>query len=135
MKKRFLSFLRVYWFLVLLNIIMLTGIVLSKVFGDVYIQKNALYTYNLHSIFVFVVLPIYSLIYGCLSYIVCKKIWLQQILLMITLLLGFLITELISVKTNGLIFGVLIIMPCFKFFSIFTSITTKIIYKIISVIK
>ena len=135
MKNRFLNFFSTHWLFVLLNIIILIGTIFSKVFGDVYIQKNDLYSFNLHSIYIFVILPIYSLIYGFLSYVVYKKIWFQQLLLAITLLLGFLITELISVETNGLIFGVLILTPIFTLFSIFTSLTTKIICKIISVMK
>lgn len=135
MKNKLLNFLKKYWFFVFLNIIMLTGTVLSKVFGDVYVQKNELYSFNLHSIYVFTVIPIYSLIYGCLSYVVCKKIWFQQILLALTLFLGFLITELISVEANGLIFGVLILIPCCTIFSILASAITKVIYKAISAMK
>ena len=135
MKNRFLIFFNAHWFFVLLNIIMLIGTIFSNVFGDVYIQKKSLYSFNLHSVYVFVILPIYSLIYGCLSYVIYKKIWFQQILLAITLLLAFLITELISVEPNGLIFGILILTPSFTFFSIFTSSITKIIYKIIRTMK
>ena len=135
MKNRFLNFFSSYWFFVFLNIIMLIGIVFSKIFGDVYIQKSVLYSYNLHSIYVFIIIPIYSLIYGVLSYFVCKKISAPQILLAITLLLGFLIVELISAEGIGLIFGILILTPCFIVFSIFTSIITKIIFRIISAMK
>ncbi len=127
MKNRFLNFLRKYWFLVLLNLIILIGMILSKIFGDVYIQKNVLYSFNLHSVYVFAMLPIYSLLYGCLSYIVCRKIWFPQPLLAITLFSGFLISELFPVGDSGILV-ILILIPCFTFFSIFTSAITAFIF-------
>lgn len=135
MKKKFLLFLNDHWFIILLNTLMLIGTVFSNIFGDIYIKKNTLYSFNLHSIYVLVVLPIYSLIYGCISYVVYKRLWSQQILLAIALLLAFLITELIAVESNGLIIGIIILTPSFTFFSILSCFITKIIYKIIGVMK
>lgn len=127
MKNEFLNFLKKYWRLVLINLIIVIGIVLSKIFGDVYIQKNALYSFNLHSVYVFTVLPIYSLLYGCLSYTVCRKIWFQQLILAIALLLGLLISELFSAEDSAILV-ILILVPCFTLFSIFTSVITAFIF-------
>ena len=131
MKNRLLIFLRKYRLLLLLNIIMLIGIAFSKIFGDLYIQKRDLFSFNLHTIYIFAVLPIYSFIYGCLSYIICKKVWFPQILLAVAMILGFLLAELISFGDNGLIVAVLILTPSYTIFSIATSAVTKTIYKIV----
>ncbi len=117
MKKRVFDFLRKYWFVLLLNLIILIGIVFSKYFNDLYVNDSGYFSITLFSIFVIVILPICSVAYGCLSYIVYKKIWIQQLFLVITLLLGFLIVEFIGLTV--------IIVPCFMIISIFASLITK----------
>lgn len=117
MKKKLFDFSRKYWFVLLLNLIILIGTVFSKVFKDLYVNDSGYFSITLYSIFVIVILPICSAVYGCLSYIICKKIWIQQLFLAITLLLGFLIVEFIGLTV--------IIVPCFTIISIFASLITK----------
>ena len=117
MKKKLCDFLRKYWFVLLLNLIMLIGTVLSNVFQDLYVDNSGYFTIKLYSIYVIVILPICSAVYGCLSYIICKKIWIQQLFLAITLLLGFLIVEDIGLTA--------IIVPIFTIFSSLSSCITK----------
>lgn len=132
MKNRFLNLLRKYRLLLLLNIFILIATVFSKIFGELYIIKRDFFSFNLHTVYVFAVLPIYSIIYGCLSYIICKKVWFPQMLLVVTMVLGFLLTEFLinfGNGDNGLIVAVLILIPCYTIFSISVSLITKIIYK------
>ena len=129
MKNRFLNLLRKYRLLLLLNIFILIAMVFSKIFGELYIIKRDFFSFNLHTVYVFAVLPIYSIIYGCLSYIICKKVWFPQILLAVAMILGFLLAELISFGDNGLIVAILILIPLYTIFSIVVSAVTKIIYK------
>ena len=127
MKNRFLDFFRKDWLSFILCIIMFVGIIFSRIFGNVYISENSFYSFNLHTIYVFIGLPIFSLIYGCLSYIVCKKMWFQQILLATTLLLGLLIVE----ATTGIHLGTRVVIFLLISFNVLCSLLTSSITKLI----
>ena len=113
MKKHFHNFFYQYRLLVLFNIIMIISTVLSSVIGDIYVVRNEVLSYNLHSIFVFRILPVYSLLYGIVSYAIYKKIRYPQFLLLTTLAFSFLFAGLISLDISGLIVGILILTPCY----------------------
>lgn len=113
MKKHLHNFFYQYKLLVLFNIIIIISTVLSSVIGDIYVVKNEVLSYNLHSIFVFRILPVYSLLYGIVSYAIYKKIRYPQFLLLTTLVFSFLFAGLISLDMSGLIVGILILTPCY----------------------
>ena len=113
MKKHLHNFFYQYKLLVLFNIIIIISTVLSSVIGDIYVVKNEVLSYNLHSIFVFRILPVYSLLYGIVSYAIYKKIRYPQFLLLTTLAFSFLFAGLISLDMSGLIVGILILTPCY----------------------
>ena len=77
MKNRFLNFLKRYWLCVLLSIIMVIGISLSTRYANLYESGNddSMLRFDLRELYLVWGLPLYSLIYGCLSYIKTKKIW------------------------------------------------------------
>lgn len=83
MKNRFLSFLRKYWFCLLLSIIMVIGIHLSTRYADVYKTGNVgdMIRFDLGELYLIFGLPLYSFVYGCLSYTILKKAWLPQLIL------------------------------------------------------
>ena len=83
MKNRFLSFLRKYWFCLLLSIIMVIGIHLSTRYADVYKTGNVgdMIRFDLGDLYLIFGLPLYSFVYGCLSYTILKKAWLPQLIL------------------------------------------------------
>ena len=85
MKNRFLSFLKKHWFCFLLSIIMVIGIQLSPIFADLYETGNGddMISLDLRELYLVFGLPLFSLIYGCLSYIKLKKIWFPQLILCI----------------------------------------------------
>ena len=112
MKKVLAQVFHQYKLLLLFNIIMIITTVLSSVMGDIYVVQNEV-SYNLHSIFILRVLPVYSLLYGILSYAIYKKIRYPQFLLLTTLVLAFLFSGLISLDISGLIIGSLILTPCY----------------------
>lgn len=113
MKKHLHNIFYQYKLLVLFNIIIIISTVLSSVIGDIYVVKNEVLSYNLHSIFVFRILPVYSLLYGIVSYAIYKKIRYPQFLLWTTLAFSFLFAGLISLDISGLIVGILILTPCY----------------------
>ncbi|MBE6671073.1 MAG: hypothetical protein E7593_02610 [Ruminococcaceae bacterium] len=85
MKRRFLSFLRKYWFCILLSVIMVFGISLSTIYADLYISGDVddMLRFDLRDVYLVFCLPLYSLIYGCLSFLKTRKILLQQLILYI----------------------------------------------------
>ena len=113
MKKVLLQLISQYRLLVLFNIIVIISTVLSSAMGDIYVVQNEVLSYNLHSIFVLRILPVYSLLYGIVSYAIYKKIQYPQFLLLITLVLSFLFAELISLDISGLIVGFFLLTPCY----------------------
>ena len=113
MKKALQQLFCQYKLLVLFNVIMIIGAVLSSVMGDIYVVQNEVLSYNLHSIFVLGILPVYSLLYGIVSYAIYKKVQYPQFSLLTTLVLSFLFAELISLDISGLIVGFFILTPCY----------------------
>lgn len=113
MKKVLAQLFYQYRLLVLFNIIMIISTVISSMMGDIYVVQNEVLSYNLHSIFVLRILPVYSLLHGIVSYAIYKKIRYPQFLLLTTLVLSFLFAELISLDISGLIVGFLILTPCY----------------------
>ena len=83
MKNRFLIFFRKYWFCFLLSIIMVIGIHLSTRYADVYKTGNVgdMIRFDLGDLYLIFGLPLYSFVYGCLSYTILKKAWLPQLIL------------------------------------------------------
>ena len=83
MKNRFLSFLKRYRFCFLLSIIMVTGIPLSTLFADLYKTGSSgdMIRFDLRELYLVFGLPLYSFVYGCLSYTILKKAWLPQLIL------------------------------------------------------
>ena len=97
MKTWFLNFFKKYWFCFLLSVIMVIGLSLSTIFADLYESGRGIIRFDLRELYLIFGLPLYSLIYGCLSYIKVKKIWIPQLILCIVAFLywfRFDITEL-----------------------------------------
>ena len=135
MKKALLQLFYQYKLLVLFNIIVIISTVLSSVMGDIYVVQNEVLSYNLHSIFVLRILPVYSLSYGIVSYAIYKKIRYPQFSLLTTLVLGFLFAELISLDISGLIVGIFLVTPCYMAVSFIGIAVILIPYKLINKLK
>ncbi len=86
MKNRFLNLLKKYWFCFLLSIIMVIGIHLSTRYADLYETGSVgdMIRFDLGELYLIYVIPLYSFVYGCLSYIILKKAWLPQLILFTT---------------------------------------------------
>ncbi len=103
--------------------------------GDIYVVQNEVLLYNLHSIFVLRILPVYSLLYGIVSYAIYKKIRYPQFLFLTTLVLGFLFAELISFDISGLIVGFFLLTPCYMVVSFIGIAVILIPFKLINELK
>lgn len=81
MQNRFLNFIRKYWLSILLSLIMLLGIPLSIKYSYLYQSDSEVFPFDLSTVYLLCVIPIYSLIYGYLSYVKAKKVWVPQLIL------------------------------------------------------
>ena len=135
MKNRFLSFLKKYWFCFLLSIIMVIGISLSTYYTDFYTIKSDMIKFGLSSLYLIYVIPIYSLIYGCFSYMKIKKIWVPQLILYLITCIYFLGTNLIVDKEIDNWINILIFSVYPVIFSLIVAGITAFIYNIIKSIK
>ena len=98
MKNRFLNFLRKYWLCVLLSVIMVIGSFLSTIFAHIYKSgdEGDMIRFNLRDLYFVVILPLYSLVYGGLSYAKTKKVWIPQLILLTTSLVYWIFFETIG---------------------------------------
>lgn len=117
MRKALRHLLCKYKLIIVFNIIMIIGTVLSAVKGDIYVVDNQVLSYNLHGLFLLDVLPIYSFLYGIISYAIYKKILYPQILLLIALVLSFFFAGLFILDINSTISGVLFFTPVYMVLS------------------
>lgn len=62
---------------------MVMGIYLSIRYAELYETGSAgdMIRFDLKDLYFIYVIPLYSFVYGCLSYIILKKIWLPQLIL------------------------------------------------------
>ena len=83
MKNKFSNFLRKYWLCFLLSVIMVLGVILSTHYADLYEtgSDSDMIRFDLRELYLIYVMPLYSLVYGCLSYAVLKKVWIPQLIL------------------------------------------------------
>ena len=95
MKNRFLNFLKKYWLCILLSVIMVIGISLSTRYANLHESGSAgsMIQFNLRDLYLIFGLPLYSLIYGCLSYIKTKRIWIPQFVICVSSFLYWLILD------------------------------------------
>lgn len=128
MKKRFLIFLRKYWFCILLSVIMVVGISLSTRYADLY--KTGGLGFDLHDLYLIYVIPLYSFVYGCLSYAILKKIWHPLLILFATTFLYWFIYGIEAIAWEGTY--ILSVIPVV--FSLIGVLITKFIGEIIKVI-
>ena len=87
MKNKFLKFLSKYWICFLLSVIMIVGLSLSTRYAHLYESGSGMIRFDLRETYLVGIVPLYSLIYGCLSYIKTRKIWISQFILGIVVFL------------------------------------------------
>ena len=102
MKNRFLSFFRTYRFCLLFSVIITLLMICFSSNG-------------LHLI---MVLPLCFLMYGCLSYVKTKKIWVPQLILYLTTCIFFFGFNLIVDKEIGAWADILILSACLVILSL-----------------
>lgn len=93
MKNRVFSFLRKYRLCFLLSVILVVGMVIATIFNDLYVRRiNDDFTFGLAAYYFFYVTPIFSFVYGGLSYAVVRKFWAPQFVLLLIHIIGAVFT-------------------------------------------
>lgn len=135
MKNRFLNFLRRYWLCILLSVIMVIGMSLTTIYADLYESGRGYIRFDLQALYLIFGLPLYSLIYGCFSYMKIKKIWIPQLILYLITCIYFLGTNLIVDKEIDAWKNIFVFSVYPALFSLIGAGITAFIYKIIKSMK
>ena len=77
---------------------MVVGMFLSTVFADLYERGSGYIRFDLQALYLIICMPLYSLIYGCLSYKKTKKVWIPQLILYLITFIYFFGANLIIDK-------------------------------------
>lgn len=83
MKNRLLKILRKYWGCILFSLIMVIGLFLTMRFADLCETGKGYIRLNLYETYLILGIPLLSFAYGCVSYVVLKKLWVQQLILLV----------------------------------------------------
>ena len=137
MKNRFLGFLKKYWLSILLSVIMILGLIISGIIPyDKSEHESGIY-FDATLIYLIIVVPIYSFMYGILSYVRFKKALIPQSILYIVSLVGYLLFNLIYDKEINLdiLIGSLFMSIYPMFFVMFGTFLSRIFLKIKKVYK
>ena len=96
--NKIFNFLRKYWLCFLLSVLMVVGMALSTIYKDVYEIGDGMIRFDLQALYLIYGIPLFSLIYGCLTYLKTKKTWLPQLVLYAITCIYFSLTNLIIDK-------------------------------------
>lgn len=135
MKNRFLNFLKKYRFCILLSVIMVIGIFLSNYYADCYKIGGDMIKFDLSSLYHIYVIPTYSLIYGCLSYVKIKKSWVPQVILYLITCIYYFGANLIIDKETDAWGNILLFSVYPVVFSLIGTGITTFVYNIIKSVK
>ena len=131
MKKRFKDFIKKYWLCFLLSVIMILGMYLSDYYSDLYISGRGTIRMGLGGLYLLLIVPLYTFIYGCVSFAILKKIWVPQFVLYVIVFFYGLIFDIDYPDLGGpLMWAVYPII-----FSLVGTAITALTYKIIKAIK
>ena len=131
MKNKLLNFLSKYWLSILLSVIMVLAIFLSDVYSDLCYFGKGYIQLNLWEFYLVFGLPVYALIYGCVSYVKVRKIWIPQLILFIVAFLYWITNGIKALFWTGTyIWSVYPVV-----FSLIASSVTKLICYIVKEIK
>lgn len=129
MKNRFSNHYSKYKICHITSVVMVAGIFLSTYFSKLFEIGDSPLIFNLRDIYLLFIIPICSIIYGIVTYIKLRKIWIPQLILFIIFILGYLLLTFLlngSFKKTG---GIFILCMYPLFFSLFGTIVTAFIFK------
>ena len=129
MKSNFLNFLKRNFIFIILSFVHPLAMLTFKYWGTIVLSNTALGPFRTYDFYVICFLPIFHFIYGCVAYIIIKKIWFPQLILFVSSFV-FLIIFNIHMLFNGMALSVISII-----FSLIGTIVTSFICWIIREMK
>jgi hypothetical protein len=114
---------------------MVIGIFLSTYYAGTYVIDSDMIRLDLSTLYTLYFIPIYSLIYGSLSYVKIKKVWAPQLILYFITAISYLLINLIIDKELDAWKNILVFSVYPVIFSLMGTGITALIYKIIKSIK
>lgn len=135
MKNRVFIFFSEYWFCILLSIFIILGFFLSAYYADLYEIGGDIIRFDLSSMYLIYVMPLYSSIYGGLSYLWTKKVWIPQLILHTITCMCFFGIHLICYKEIAAWKNIFIFSMCSVVFSLIGTMIVLFVCKIIKSIK
>ena len=78
MKKRFLTFLKRHYILMILGLVHPFAMATTQYWGNIIISRDALGPFRTYDFYLICFLPIFNFIYGCIMYIIAKKIFIAN---------------------------------------------------------
>lgn len=128
--KYIFKILRKYWVCILLSTIMVVGIFLSTRYADLYVVDSGIISFDLSTLYLIYVVPVYSIIYGVLSYVVLKKVWVPQLILYVITVVGFVVNNLIVDREFDAVINILIMSVIPLLFSLVGTLITAFICRL-----
>lgn len=114
---------------------MSAGFLLSTIYAGTYKIGSGMLQFDLSILYLIYVVPIYSLIYGGLTYVKIKKVWGPQLFLYFTTVISLFYTNLVINKNIDAWKNILTISAYPIIFSLIGVGITALIYKAIKSIK
>ena len=128
--KYIFKILRKYWVCILLSTIMVVGTFLSTRYADLYVVDSGIINFDLSTLYLICVVPVYSIIYGVLSYVVLKKVWVPQLILYVITVVGFVVNNLIVDREFDAVINILIMSVIPLLFSLVGTLITAFICRL-----
>lgn len=136
MKNKFLNFLKRYYILIILSLLHPCAMATTVYWGRIFITESALGPFRTYDLYVIFLIPILYFIYGCVAYIMTKKVFISNIIPTVIFLIYFGISvfkdfEFSIEKFYAMLFFVLFPIA----FSMLGTLVTVGVYKIKKFIK
>ena len=78
MNNRFLVFLKRHYILIILGLVHPLAMATTQYWGNIIISQDALGPFRTYDFYLICFLPIFNFIYGCIMYIIAKKIFISN---------------------------------------------------------
>ncbi len=136
MKKSFLIFLRKNYSLMILSLIHPFLMSTTEYWGKIVIFRNTLGPFRTYDLYLICIVPIIQFLYGCIMYIITKKVFIHNVIPSVIYLLCFGVIYLLNLSTSTDGFYSMLFFTFFPIiFSIVGTFITAVILKIIKAIK
>lgn len=135
MKNKLLDFLKRYGILIILSLIYPLAMVYFRIFGNTIITRHALGDFGVYELYIIFILPALQVIYGCITYAVTKKILVPNAIPAVIYFVYFLPGALNFKRAEDVFVSIVIFVLVPIAFSVFGTLATAGIYKMVDVMK